>query len=298
MGIDLPLIADIKRNALDDGPGIRTTVFFKGCPLSCVWCHNPECISAAPELLFRQARCIDCRDCAAACTQGAIGAAGPSQLDRARCKRSADCVEACPGGALEIVGRRYSVDELTELLLRDRVFFDNSGGGVSLSGGEATLFSEFAGAVAQRLSEQSIHVLLQTCGHFKWERFASLLAPHLDTIYFDVKLADPEEHHHFCGRDNALIVENLARLRALDVEVLVRVPLVPQVNCERDKLASIATLLRSLGVDRVALLAYNPLWGSKLASLGRKAGHLPERFLDPAQLEMARKVFSGFSIVQ
>ncbi len=294
----IPLIADIKRNALDDGPGIRTTVFFKGCPLSCVWCHNPECISAAAELLFRQARCIDCRDCAAACSNSAIGAAGPSTLDRAKCKLNADCVEACPGGALEIVGRPYSVDELTELLLRDRAFYDNSGGGVTLSGGEATLFCTFAGSLAKRLGQSRIHVLLQTCGHFSWEPFAAQLAPHLDAVYFDVKLADPGDHKRYCGRDNALILDNLERIGGLDLELLVRVPLIPQVNCQRDELASIAALLRDRGVDRVALLPYNPLWGPKLASLGREPHNLPERFLEAAQLEMARGVFSNFTLVQ
>ncbi|MBW2455755.1 MAG: glycyl-radical enzyme activating protein, partial [Deltaproteobacteria bacterium] len=258
----LPFIADIKRNSLDDGPGIRSTVFFKGCPLSCSWCHNPECIHAGPELLFRPADCIDCRDCVANCPNGAIGPTGPGSLDRSRCHRSGRCADECPTGALELVGRRYDLDELLALLLRDQAFYRNSGGGVTLSGGEATLFGDYAGALARRLREAGAHVLLETCGHFEWRRFATQLLPYLDTIYFDLKLADPSAHERWCGRDNGLILENLDRLledrEEQRLEVLVRVPLVPNVTCTEANLTAIATLLRGRGAQRVALLPYNP----------------------------------------
>ena len=297
-----PFIADIKRNSLDDGPGIRSTVFFKGCPLSCSWCHNPECIRAAPELSSRQPSCIDCRDCLSACPNGAIGPLGPLSLDRGRCRRAARCVEQCPAGALEIVGRRYDLDELTGALLRDRSFYRNSGGGVTLSGGEATLYCDYAGALARQLQEASTHVLLETCGHFEWERFAAQLLPHLDAIYFDLKLADPAAHERWCGRDNRLIIENLDRL--IDQrgtgrpEVLVRIPLVPNLTCTRDNLEAVAELLRTRGAECVALLPYNPMWIPKALALGRPAPEQPgDRWLDADELALAQAVFEDFTVL-
>ncbi len=155
-----PFIADVKRNSLDDGPGVRTTVFFKGCPLSCVWCHNPECIRAGPELIVRPERCIGCKDCVAACPHGAVGPGGGLEIVRDRCRLEGECVDACPGGAREIVGRRYSIEELARLLLRDEALYRNSGGGVTLSGGEPTMFMQFAGGLARVLHQRGVHVLV------------------------------------------------------------------------------------------------------------------------------------------
>ncbi len=135
-----PLVAEIKRNSLDDGPGIRSVVFFKGCPLRCVWCHNPECIRPEAEILHREASCMGCGACAEACTSGALGPAGPAALDRDACDLCGACVEECPTGALSLVGTAYTPEALARELARDRAFYDNSGGGVTLSGGEPTLF--------------------------------------------------------------------------------------------------------------------------------------------------------------
>jgi pyruvate formate lyase activating enzyme len=295
-----PFIADIKRNSLDDGPGIRSTVFFKGCPLSCSWCHNPECIRGSPELIFRQASCIDCQDCVSACPNGSIGAMGPLTLDRDRCRRAARCAEQCPTGALEIVGRRHSLDDLLATLLRDRSFYRNSGGGVTLSGGEATLYCDYAGALARELQAAGTHVLLETCGHFAWDRFATALLPHLDAVYWDLKLADPKAHRQHCGKDNRLILENLDRLidrsEGLGLDLLVRVPLVPKLTCNRDNLEAIAELLRARGTERVALLPYNPMWRPKALALGRPAGgQLDDRWLEADELALAKAVFQGFT---
>ncbi len=210
-------------------------------------------------------------------------------------------MDQCPAGALEIVGHRYGLDELVAALLRDRTFYRNSGGGVTLSGGEATLYGDYAGALAQQLQEAGTHVLLETCGHFEWERFAAQLLPHLDAVYWDLKLADPQDHERWCGRDNRLIIENLDRLidqSNEQLEVLVRIPLVPNLTCTRDNLEALAEHLRARGAERVALLPYNPMWLPKALALGRSAPEQPDdRWLEPDELALAQAAFKDFTIL-
>lgn len=292
-----PFIADIKRNSLDDGPGIRTAVFFKGCPLSCVWCHNPECITPRPELVWRKERCIGSGACEKFCPGGKLPPSGPKSVDRDAALREALDVEECPSGALEIIGRRRDLDDLVALLCRDRAFYDNSGGGVTLTGGEAALFVEWVGELSRRLKEAGVHVLLETCGHFDWSKAEAMLLPHVDAVYIDLKLVDPEAHLRHCGRDNRTILENLDRLLARGADVLVRIPLIPGITATPEALAEAAALLRHKGVQKVALLPYNPLWQSKTASLGRAARYQRESWLTPAETAAAAAAFSGFELV-
>lgn len=293
-----PYIAELKRNSLDDGPGIRTAIFFKGCPLACVWCHNPECIAPRPELLWRKDDCLDCRDCATFCPSGAVPPDGPREVDRDKCARALLCVDGCPSGALEVVGRRWELGELVELLARDAVFYANSGGGVTLTGGEATLYMEYAGELARQLKERGIHLLLETCGQFDARALERHLLSHLDTIYFDLKLLDADAHREHCGRDNATILANLDRLLAQSrVEVLVRIPLVPEITATPGNLAAAAAFLRARGVARVALLPYNPLWPTKAAALGRPVRYPRTTWMTPAEKSAAAAPFAGFKIL-
>lgn len=292
-----PFIAEIKRNSLDDGPGIRSAVFFKGCPLSCVWCHNPECIGPRPELVWKKERCIGCHACASFCPGGAVPPSGPKPIDREAALRERLDVDECPSGALEIVGRRFSHEELVELLCRDRAFYENSGGGVTLTGGEATLFVEWTGELARRLKERGIRVLLETCGHFEWPRFEAALLPHVDTIYVDLKLVDPGAHEEHCGRSNATILDSIDKLVATEREVLIRIPLVPGITATSEALERAAAFLRQKGVKRLALLPYNPLWGTKLEALGRAGRYTREGWMSADELGRARAAFEGFEIV-
>jgi pyruvate formate lyase activating enzyme len=292
-----PLIAEIKRNSLDDGPGIRTAVFFKGCPLSCVWCHNPECIAPRPELLWRKERCVRSRACGGFCPGGVVPPSGPKRVDRDAAQRGTLDVDECPSGALEIVGRRHALDELVELLCRDRSFYEHSGGGVTLTGGEATLFIEWVGELSRRLKQRGIHVLLETCGHFDWSKLEALLLPHLGAVYIDLKLVDPEAHQRHCGRDNRTILENLDRLLASGADVLVRIPLIPEITSTHEALASAAALLRQKGVRRVALLPYNPLWSSKSAALGRAARYGRDSWLTADETAQALELFADFDLL-
>jgi len=294
-----PLIVDIKHNSLDDGPGIRSVVFFKGCPLSCVWCHNPECIDAGLEIMFRFDKCIGCNSCKIACAQGAIGAAGPGNINKEKCNFCGACENECPSGAISIVGKYYTPDELVEELARDKTFYDNSGGGVTLSGGDPTLFMDYTSEVARKLKEMGIHICIETSGDFDWDRFERNLLPYVSLIYVDVKLVDENLHRQFTGRDNRRIKQNIEKLLALkSPEVLLRVPLIPDVNATEESLTSIAQWLRKHNVHRVALLPYNPLWINKAVGLKKQLKYDRESWMTQAEREKVKKIFAGFEITR
>lgn len=300
-----PLILSIKGNSLDDGPGIRSVVFFKGCPLRCTWCHNPESASASAELGFEENECIRCDECLAVCPEHALNYSTSGLVDRSNCTLCFDCVDACPAAAFEQVGKTMSVDEVVEQVRKDRVFFANSGGGVTLSGGEPTLFLDYAALLAMRLGDLGIHVLLETCGHFDIDRFESLLYPHLDLIYYDLKLFDETRHRSACGRGNQRILDNFSKLfeRAYcgGVPILPRIPLIPGFTTDEANLGPIAEYLRTLGAHKVALMPYNPMWRVKLDTLGKQEtaeeGPAQEDLMSEAEVEQCRTIFDGFEIV-
>jgi pyruvate formate lyase activating enzyme len=280
-----PLIVDIKRHSLEDGPGIRSVVFFKGCPLRCLFCQNPETQDPAPEIAFRPRLCIDCRVCVTACPHQAL-AHGPAVLDRSLCQACGACARACPSGALGLVGQRLSLDEILEVLMRDRAYYRHSGGGVTLSGGECAAFPEFAGELLRRLRGAGIHTAIETCGEYSPAAFATHLRPNLDLILFDVKLADSQAHRSVTGRGNERIWSNLNELLARCPErVHVRIPLVPGITDTRANLAALADRVARLGGRHLTLLPYNPLGATMAESLGRPYPEgLPQSFQDADQL--------------
>ncbi len=261
-------IFDIKRFAVHDGPGIRTTVFLKGCPLHCAWCHNPEGISPAPELAFIVRKCIGCGDCVKACPVGAHTLAdGIHTFDRTRCTLCGACVEACCPQALVLYGREVTVEQLMSEILPDREFYEQSGGGITVSGGDPLIQPDFCAAFLQACRENGLHTAVDTSGAVPWSAFEKVL-PHTDLVLFDLKHFDDAEHRRWTGLGNSRILENLLTLGRLGVSVEVRIPCLPTVN-DGDVLEAIAGFLRQVpSLTGVRLLPYHDFARSKFGAIG------------------------------
>jgi pyruvate formate lyase activating enzyme len=264
-----PLIFDVHRFALDDGPGIRTTVFFKGCPLSCIWCHNPESMRAGRQIAYHSNLCVHCGACVDACPEGIISMNSRMEMDRSRCSACGKCADACPSTAIRVVGEEYPVDVLLDLVMRDRHFFDVSGGGVTFSGGEPTLWMPYLEAVLKALREEKIHTAIQTCGMFDASLFSRKVLPFVDLVMFDLKIFSEVEHSASTGHSNRRILENFRWLaRVAGSRVLPRVPLVPGITATPGNLAQIASFLSELGYAGCELLSFNPGWAEKWDAMG------------------------------
>jgi pyruvate formate lyase activating enzyme len=262
-------VFNIQRYSIDDGPGIRTTVFFKGCPLSCVWCSNPESQNLQLELMHRDSLCKRCYRCVAACASGAItvGAEGIS-IDRDACDACGECVKVCPHDAMRITGTQMTADEVFAVIERDADFYRDSGGGVTLSGGEVLLQPEFAQALLQRSKEAGFRTCLDTSGQGATEALKRLL-PYLDLVYFDIKHIDPRVHRAETGITNEGILGNFALVATSGVSFVVRVPVVPGFNDTSDAISDIADMVatRAPGAT-VHLLPYHRYGQQKYAMLG------------------------------
>ena len=268
----VPLILEVKANSLDDGPGIRSVVFFKGCPLSCIWCHNPESKRSGVEISYDAAECIGCGNCVKTCRLAAVGPTVSGFVDRSRCDLCFECVEKCPAKAITRVGAEMTQDELFNKLMSDKPFYDISGGGVTFSGGEATLCIEWVGALAKRLSGSGVKVLLETCGFFDYDKAEQHLLPYVSNIYCDIKILDREAHRKYCGVCNDRILENFRRMYQdrdkYGYGIMPRVPLIPDITDTDENLTAIAEYMKELGVAQTDLLPYNPTWYSKNDKLG------------------------------
>jgi pyruvate formate lyase activating enzyme len=293
--MNVPMIFDMRRGSTEDGPGIRTAVFFKGCNLRCAWCHNPESIDPSEEIGFYAQDCIACEDCVRICPEAACRVENPLRINRGLCNGCGVCADACPSKALRKIGRTYEPEELMELLLMDAPFYRASGGGVTLSGGEPTLHMEYAGDILRRLKQQAIHTAIETNGFFVWDRFRDAILPYVDLIMMDVKLIDPVKHRAYTGASNEVIIENLRRLaREHPLRLLARVPLIPGFTATTETLDEIAALFRSLGLERYALLPYNPTWFHKAAAIGRTVDpRLLTRMSARDELDACKACFPG-----
>lgn len=268
-------IFDIKRFAIHDGPGIRTTIFFKGCPLHCVWCHNPEGIESRFELMPNPRRCAaDCTECLKVCPDVLVKKDGRIVLQRAvrgdaLCSR---CADACVYDALRLVGKRATVEDITAEVEKDRIFYEQSGGGITFSGGEPLLQPVFLSELIDELKTRGFHLALDTSGFAAWEVLDSI-ARKCDLILYDLKTMDDTMHRKYTGVSNRLILDNLKRLSSLGKEIWVRVPLVPGVNDDEENMRRTADFLRPLpNIRRVSVLPYHKGGCEKYTNLGKGAG--------------------------
>ena len=262
---------NIQRFSTEDGPGIRTTVFLKGCPLRCSWCHNPEGLSPNPELIWYDVRCIGARTCLAACPSRALELTVQGmRIDRRACTACGACADACPAGALEVIGRTWTPEALLAEVQRDAVFYETSGGGVTLSGGEPLLQPDFVLRFCRLCHDAGLHVALDTCGTIAWRHYDAVL-PFVDLILYDLKVWDGDRHQAATGVGNAAILENARRLAAAGVPIWVRTPIIPDYTADEANIAALATFIAAElpTVRRWDLLAYTNLGQPKYHRLDR-----------------------------
>jgi len=257
---------DIKRFAVHDGPGIRTTLFLKGCSLRCIWCHNPESRFPQPELAIHYPKCTCCGECAKVCSCHRIDK-GAHEFNRAECRACGKCAENCPSSALTLFGKSITVEDAAAKLLEDRIFYEDNGG-ITISGGEPLLQSQFCMELLKRMKAEGIHCAVDTCGNVPWSAFETVL-PYTDMFLYDFKCADPEKHKRLTGGSNELIIENLRRLDTAGKDIEIRMIMVPECNMSENDLRSAAECLAPLkSVSAVRLLAYHSLARSKFKAVG------------------------------
>jgi len=278
---------DIQRFCIHDGPGIRTTVFLKGCPLRCPWCHNPESWLMSPQVLFYEARCIGCGTCKRVCpVEGAIVPGPGERINRALCTGCGLCAEACPAEALVLCGKQMSVAQVMAEVQKDRPFYESSGGGMTVSGGEPLMQPEFTVSLLAAGKAAGLHCALDTCGHGEPAALEEAAAS-CDLVLYDLKLLDPQEHAKVIGVDNALILQNLRLVCESGVPVVIRVPVIPGFTDSAEHVRAAAALAASLPhVEGVELMRYNPLGEPKWRRLGMK--YPLEGAAPPDQQFMAR----------
>ena len=272
-------IFDIERNSYVDGPGIRTTVFFKGCNLRCAWCHNPESQAPKPEMLFYKNKCTGCGKCKEKC---------PNHLES--CELCGKCTLYCLHDAREICGKEYTVDEVLKEILKDKTFYDNSGGGVTFSGGECMLQIDFLEEILKECKKNGIHTAVDTAGHVPFEYFERILR-FTDLFLYDIKCFDSEKHRRHTGIGNGLVLENLKKLLATDATIWIRIPIIPTVNATAEEMQKIKDYICRCGKpERIELLPYHAMGEHKYAAIGKEM----KMFSAPSKEKMTelKKIFS------
>jgi pyruvate formate lyase activating enzyme len=286
------VVTNIQVYSLHDGPGVRTLVFLKGCPLRCDWCCNPECINPKLEVEFYKSKCIQCGACLKACSKKAINPdlklKSGFKIDKHLCDECGDCVQTCPAEALKLVGRIVSVDEVMEKVRKDKYFYLTSSGGLTVSGGEPLYQFEFTRELLRRAHEENINTAIETCGYAPWKRYEQIL-PYLNLVLYDIKHMDPVKHKQMTGASNRLILSNLKKLSQSGVPLVIRLPLIPGFNLDHDNIAKTADFISNLdNVTEVNLMPFHQLGKDKYFRLCRVYSLEKLKALDSDTKGMAR----------
>jgi len=290
------IISDIQRFSVHDGPGIRTIVFFKGCPLRCQWCQNPETYSIEKQLMYTRERCILCGLCIKACPQQAIG------MDRSgltmswdKCNNCGECTKVCFSGAREVVGREMTVDEVVEEVMKDEVFYRNTNGGVTLSGGDVTLQAPFAARLLRVLKEKGIHNAIETCGYSRWEALESILY-YTDLVLYDIKLFDSGKHKYYTGAGNEPILQNLMKIARMNIPLVLRYPFVPGVNDTVEDLRNLAELALKTKALSVHIMPFHQLGEPKWYGTGKPYLFSSAKSPTEEALDHAKETIEAFGV--
>lgn len=286
------IIFDIKKFSIHDGPGIRTTIFLKGCPLQCAWCHNPEGISPNPEIHLWEQRCIACGDCVEVCPNSAVSLQEGLRLwDREICTRCGRCAGICPAETVQLVGETMSVTQVLGEIKKDVIYYDQSGGGATFSGGEPLNQTRFLKALLEKCQELEIHTAVDTSGLSPWKNYQEII-PFTDLFLFDLKLMDDHRHKQFTGVSNRLILENLKKLKDVGKQIVVRVPVIPGINDHPENIAETSNFLTSLGgIQNIDILPYHRIASDKYR---RMESEYPLKDIQPPSADEMEMIASQF----
>lgn len=277
-------IFDIQAFSLHDGPGIRTTVFLKGCPLKCKWCSNPEGIDPEPTLSYKKSKCSNCLKCVEICSTGALTAVeGQLVVQHKKCNGCGDCIEVCPTDALKLYGYQATPQEIIDQIKKDRKFFDKSDGGITLSGGEVMMQTQFATEILKLAKEEEIHTCIETCGFAGQKEFTAILK-YVDNVLFDYKITDSDEHKYYTGRSNKMILNNLKFLCENGTKIILRIPIIPGINDTTSHFEAITEISNQYeNIIKVEVLPYHNWGGHKYHEIGI----MPDLEIDSTSTEMA-----------
>lgn len=263
-------VFDIKKFAVDDGPGIRTTIFLKGCPMRCWWCHNPEGQTSAPELMYRQKKCIRCSECVKGCPNQVLSLGTKKlSINRKICSLCGECAKKCPSEALAIVGKETSVEEVMREIDKDSAFYEESGGGITVSGGEPLLQIDFTDVILSECKKRNMHTAIDTCGYAP-RKAIEKIKDKVDLFLYDLKIMNDAKHRRYTGKSNRQILENFKTLVENGNDLLVRFPVIPGINDDKDNVKKTVDFILSHGIKRICLLPYHRAGIEKYRSLGRR----------------------------
>ncbi|MCX6089125.1 MAG: glycyl-radical enzyme activating protein [Candidatus Atribacteria bacterium] len=290
------IIFDIQRYAIHDGPGIRMLIFLKGCPLKCPWCDNPESQNINPQVVWFESNCIGCYRCRQVCPRGIIKVVDKVLVtDLQKCNNCGACVPVCNSGARVMIGRCYSVGEILEEINKDRLFFENSGGGITLSGGEPSSQPVFIQALLNECQRNGIHTAIETSGYFDWS-VGEKIIEYIDLFLFDIKIVDSKKHQEVTGVSNKLILDNFMRLVKQKKEIVPRFPLIPGYTDSLENVRSIGSFVRDMQLKEIHILPYHNLGASKYHRLGRQYQFLTTEFLSNDKIAQIVRNLNEFGL--